>query len=119
MKIKTFDIADAVIENKANELDSVTIDEEKLDILSTYCKVIDHIMDECSGKSVTVDINDNNFVEITLVLSSFVYEAKFKPRTYVELMRRAVHIRSSMSAGVTYSPRSIISRLSFAACVHE
>ena len=99
MNIKVFDIANAVIENKADELGDVTIDAEKLDILSTYCEVIDHIMEECYGERITVDVDDDNLVVITLVLSSFVYETRFKPRTYVELMRRAMHIGFSMCDG--------------------
>ena len=99
MKIKTFDIAEAVIMGVKDDLGDVVIDNESMDILSTYCEVIDNIMDECFGESVTVDVNDDFNVVITLVLSSFVYETRFKPRTYVELMRRAGHIKFSMCDG--------------------
>lgn len=94
VKTKSFDIVYAVVKEK--ELESqgaLQIDEENLDILSGYCDVIDNIIEECFGESVTVEVTKDRLVCIDIVLSSFVYEKRFKPVAYIELMKRSAVIR--------------------------
>lgn len=94
VKIKAFDIVEAVVNAEVEKRGgTVAADPLKMDILSTYCDVIDNIMDECFGESITVDIVEDDLVSISLSLSSFVYETRFKPRTYIELLRRAKRVR--------------------------
>lgn len=89
--VKTFDIVDAVVQNKADELSGeYVINDESLDILSQYCDVIDNILEECFGDQITADVIDNNLVVIEIVLSSFVYESRFKPRSYLSIIERAI-----------------------------
>lgn len=94
LKVKAFDVVCAFVKERERESQGeLQIDEEKLDILSSYCEVIDSIVDECFGKSITVDISEEHFVCIDLVLSDFVYEKRFKPTAYLELLKRSIDVR--------------------------
>lgn len=88
--MKSFDIVKAVVQAAADDLsDKYVINSENLDILSSYCDVIDDILKECFGSKITADITEDNHVSIEIVLSSFVYETKFKPKAYIDLIERA------------------------------
>lgn len=91
--IKSFDVVKAVVDEFVlNSGEKYSIDEEKFDILSNYCDVIDNILKECFGEQVTVDITANNRISISIILSSFIYETKFKPKAYIDLIERAIEI---------------------------
>lgn len=100
--IKAFDVVKTVIESAVEESGGAhVVDAEKLDILSSYCDVIDNIIKECYGDQITADIVDRNLILIGINLSSFVYETKFKPRSYVALIERAVEINFKAVNGDT------------------
>lgn len=92
--MKTFDIVNAVVRAKADDLaETHKVNEESLDILREYCGVIDNIVEECFGDQITADIvTDSNLVFIEIVLASFVYETKFKPRAYLSLIEQAIRV---------------------------
>lgn len=92
--IKTFDIVNTVVRSKADDLaETHKINEENLVILMEYCGIIDNIVEECFGDQITADIvTDSNWVFIEIVLASFVYESKFKPRAYLSLIERSISI---------------------------
>lgn len=91
--MRTIDIATAVIDARTAMIESdFSIDSESLDILGEYCHVIDTIIENHDGTEITTDVLDDNKISIAIELSDFTYETKFKPRSYIDLMERAISI---------------------------
>lgn len=93
--MKMFDVVSAVIDGRHTDLqERFHINEEYLDILREYCDIIDVMISNHDGSEITADIlEENNNISITVELSDFTYETKFKPRSYLDLMERAVSMK--------------------------
>lgn len=90
----TFDIAEAVLSAKSEEIKSdFLVNYDKLDILREYCEAIDIFVENHDGDSVAVSVTDDMKVSISINIEDFVYESRFKPPVYLDLMERADSIK--------------------------
>lgn len=95
--MKTFDVVSAVIEGKDAVIgDNYALDAEAVDILREYCDVVDVIMSDNDGNELTAEVcDDTNHISIAIELSDLTYETKYKSRSYIDLMERAIKIKFS------------------------
>lgn len=94
MGVKVADLLDAVVDAKREQSDwSIAVNANKYTSLYSLCFTVDDILDECDGDSVTVDVTDDLDVVISVVVPSFIYETKFKPKEYIDLIRLADKVK--------------------------
>lgn len=87
-----FDIVNGFITNYDAVLDcSVSIDNEKLDILREYCGVIDEILAYYGGRCVNVSIDkETNFVVLSINVDAF--SANRFNQSYFDIIERSISV---------------------------
>lgn len=92
--MKTFDVVSDVISTSKDLIgDEYIVDKERLDILKEYCDVIDVFISNHDGTAISVNIISGNKISITVDLFDFMYEKGFKPKSYLDLIERAISVR--------------------------
>ena len=91
--MKTFDIVDAMVQAHTEELgDEMVLNEKSVEILRSYCDVIDTFIEDNDGRGVEADIVGNNLIAVSAEMFGFIYEKKFKSPLYLELIKRSIKV---------------------------
>ena len=97
--MKVFDVVSAVVQSEKEKISDAQFNEEAYSILEQYCDILDVFMEDGYGSKISAEIvTDKRIVKISIYVMDVTYEKGFKPKAYIELMKRAMAIRFS-SAG--------------------
>lgn len=94
--VKCFDVVTMVTDEATKQFGSlVTEDEEKKNILKSYCSIIDDIADRFNGVAFEVDVDDET-ADITISVVCLELEVGSNDKFY-KLMQHAKEFRVSVS----------------------
>lgn len=92
--MKVFDIVSAVVlEEKYNNND-LLFNEDSFSVLKQYCDILDILVADGYGNQIKAEVvSEKKYIKISIDVMDVTYETKFKPRSYIEIMKRAMAIR--------------------------
>lgn len=91
--MKTFDVVSDVVSAGEDLIgDEYIVDKERFDILKEYCEIIDVFISNHDGTAISANIISGNKISITIDLFDFMYEKGFKPKSYLDLIERAISV---------------------------
>lgn len=97
--MKVFDIVSAVVLEERENNKELQFNEESFSILKQYCEMLDILVEDGYGNQIQAGVvGKKKYIKIAIDVMDVTYETKFKPRAYVEIIRRAIAMKFS-SAG--------------------
>lgn len=97
--VKCFDAVSMVVEEMTKELPLYFLNEEKMDILSEYCEIIDTFAERFSVESVGAEVDLDNQIVISLDCDDSIVSYNPSKDVLTQLFDRAVSVSFSTTNG--------------------